>query len=264
MEIAPTLLLEHCELNPQFQRFLLTTSGDAQIVAKGRVLPVSCNKVLCSEESNTGLAPGWPELEIELPQSWGVTARLDSAAEQRIADEFQPQLQFYRLWNYTAVRDAVISVPNIPVAARETASALLACIVDDHELRAQLHDLLDKHFAPRGKWSTPNLELLDVLLTVSHGKQSTVSVGEMTKKLNNALESQGETLVLQPRAVGHLLKTFGFETQRLGSQSRGITLSKFNKERIHALHYHGVFGNHTHPDCELCQSRIESLIESMK
>ncbi|MGB7435857.1 MAG: hypothetical protein WBR26_00775 [Candidatus Acidiferrum sp.] len=264
MEIAPTLLLEHCELNPQFQRFLLTTSGDAQIVAKGRVLPVSCNKVLCSEESNTELAPGWPELEIELPQSWGPTARLDSTEAQRIADEFQPQLQFYRLFHYAAVRDAVISVPNIPSRARETAGALLACVVGDPELRAHLHHLLDEHFAPRGIWSTPKVELLAVLLAVSHGKQSTVSVGEMTKKLNDELERQGETLVLQPRAVGHLLRTLGFETQRLGSRSRELTLSKFNKERIHALHFHGMLGNHTDADCELCQSRVESLIESVK
>jgi hypothetical protein len=80
------------------------------------------------------------------------------------------QLQEYRLRNHAAVRDAISSVPDIPIDAREIASTLLASIVDEG-FRARLKDLLKTHFQSRQMFSVANLALIEALLTLSHGIQ---------------------------------------------------------------------------------------------
>jgi len=265
MDIAPTLVIERCEPTPQFQRFLdLTNANGSQIVAKGRVLRLCCSKVLCSEESWAGVIPGWPELEIVLPQSWQSLPPLNLVEQQRIVEEFQPKLQMCRLQNYTAVRDSVSKAPNVPFAAQETASALVACVAADEGLRAQLTELLKNHFLAPRTFSAPHRALLSGLLAVSHAKKSTVCVGEITTHMNRTLDSWGETLVLQARAVGNILRSFDFSTQRLGSTSRGIMLLSATKERIHSLaRNYGILENPSENDCAFCQKWSTELLESI-
>jgi hypothetical protein len=59
MEIAPTLLIERCERSSQFRKFLeATSSRDAQILSKGRILNACCAKFLCIEEPLSDAMPG--------------------------------------------------------------------------------------------------------------------------------------------------------------------------------------------------------------
>jgi hypothetical protein len=254
LDLAPTLIIERCEPTTQFQRLLeLTNSRDAQIIIKGRLLNASCSKVVCGEESWGGSVPGWPALEIALPLAPRFVPVLTVAEQQRIKDEFQPKLQMFRLQNHKVARESMVSLYEVPETAREMASTLVAGVAADERLTARLAEPLKKHFLASGRQSELQNEVITVLLAVSHENKATVSVAEVTSRLNQLLEHHGQLLVLQPRAVGSILRTLGFPTQRLGSSSRGMTLLNSVKQRIHELaSARGILTGYSHPACDVC------------
>ena len=86
------------------------------------------------------------------------------------------------------------------------------------------------------------LAVIEALLALSGDeKRASVGVAEITTGVNRILENNGELLVLAPRAVGSVLRTLGFSTQRLGATGRGITLLNSVKQRLHDLAIrHGI------------------------
>jgi hypothetical protein len=239
MEIASTLLVERCEPTTPFLRFLeATNSRDSNVIVKGRILNACCGKVLCSEQSWSGTVPGWPLLEIFLPEFPGALPVLTLAEWQRIAAEFQPKLEMFRLKNFVLARDSATDFPDIPAAARELAGCLGACVADDKVLQGELGDLLKKQFLSVQSQSEREVHVavIQALLALSKDeKRASAGVAEITFRVNRILENNGELLVLAPRAVGSVLRTLGFSTQRLGAAGRGITLLNSVKQRIHDL-----------------------------
>jgi len=77
-----------------------TGSHDAQIVAKGRILNASCAKVLCTEESLSGMVSDWLGLEIPVQHLAVPLPAFDFRAQEQIVAEFQPKLEMFRLTNY--------------------------------------------------------------------------------------------------------------------------------------------------------------------
>jgi hypothetical protein len=178
---------------------------------------------------------------------------LTVAEQQRIKNEFQPKLQMFRLQNHKIAQESRVSLYEVPETAREMASTLVAGVAADERLTARLAEPLKKHFLASGRQSELENDVMTVRLVLSQENKATVSVAELTNRLNELPERNGELLVLQPRAVGSILRTLGFPTQRLGSTSRGITLLNSVKQRIHELaSARGILTGYSHPDCDMC------------
>lgn len=252
MEIAPTLIVERCEPTTPFLRFLeATNSRDSNVIVNGRILNACCGKVLFSEQSWSGTVHGWPLLEIFLPEFLGALPVLTLTERQRLAAEFQPKLEMFRLKNFVLARDSAIDFPDIPAAARELARCLGACVADDKALQGKLGDLLKKQFLSVQSQSEREVHVavIEALLALSKDeKRASAGVAEITFRVNRILENNGELLVLAPRAVGSVLRTLGFSTQRLGAVGRGITLLNSVKQRIYDLAIrHGILENGLNP-----------------
>ena len=220
MDVSPTLLVERCEPTMPFLKFLeVTNSRDSHVIVKGRILNVYCGKVLFSDQSWSGTVPGWPLLEIVLPEFPGALPVLTLRERQRLAAEFQPKLEMFRLKNFVLARDSAIDFPDIPAAARELARCLGACVADDQELQGQLADLLKKQFLSVQNQSEREVHLavIEALLALSKDeKRASVGVAEITVRVNRILENNGELLVLSPRAVGVSYELWAFQRSGWG------------------------------------------------
>jgi hypothetical protein len=239
MEIAPTLFIERCERSLQFRKFLeATSSRDAQILSKGRILNACCAKVLCIEEPLSDATPGWLTIELPGATTNGPLPVLDASAQQQLLEEFQPKFEMFRLINYNLVRASVFDLPEINSQARDVARCLGAVVASDCELQAQLAELLkdpDHHVYAE---TTNELQsvVIEALLSSSHqAKKECLGVAEITTMVNKTLERHGESLEMNPRAVGNILRALGFSTQRLSATRRGIFLLNSVRRHIHQL-----------------------------
>jgi len=240
MEITPSLLIERCELTPQFLKFVeATSSHDAQIVSKGRIFKACCAKVLCVEEVFSDLLPGWLTIELSGKDLNTSLPVLDAHAQEQIVEEFQPKLEMFRLKNYTLVRESIFEAPAISSGARDLARCLGGAVASDTELQEQLRPLLKgQDGQPVYGDSAKELHwvVVEALLSCSHQSQKKhIGVAELTATINRILERRGELLVINPRAVGNILRALGFSTQRLTAIQRGIILLNSVRLRIHQL-----------------------------
>jgi len=239
MEIGPTLLIERCEPTPQFVKFLeATSSRDAQIVSKGRILNASCAKVLCSEESLSGMVPNWLGLDIPVPHLAAPLPLFDFRAQEQIVGEFQPKLEMFRLTKYALVRDSGFDLRETTNATREMVRCLGASVADDVALQAQLAALLSEQYHPIHTQAEKELHsaVIEALLALSHqANKESAGVAEITTAVNEILERRGELLEMKPRAVGSILGVLGLSTKRLGASGRGVTLLNSVRRRIHEL-----------------------------
>jgi hypothetical protein len=240
MEIAPSILIERCELNPQFLKFLETTnSHDAQIVSKGRILKASCAKVLCVEEPLSDLLPDWLTIDVSGTDMGSSLPVLDARAQAQIVEEFQPKLEMFRLKNYALVRESNFDVAELSPGARDLARCLGGAVASDAELQEQLRAFLkgqDNEPARADSARELHSVVIEALLSCSHQPQKQrVGVAELTTTVNKTLERRGELFVMSPRAVGNILRVLGFSTQRLTAVQRGIILLNSVRQRIHRL-----------------------------
>ena len=77
----------------------------------------------------------------------------------------------------------------------------------------------------------------------------------MASCVNSSLKQVGEEADLKPRAVGAILKSLGFATEKLDSFGRGIQLTHQVKRRIHQLQrsYDLKAADAASRDCALCE-----------
>ena len=263
MEIAPSLLIERCEPSPQFLKFLeATSSHDAQIVSKGRILKATCAKILCIEESLRDLLPGWLTIELSGADMGTPLPVLDARAQEQIMEEFQSKLEMFRVKNYALVRTSVFDVPEISSGTRDLARCLGGAVAGEADLQKQLGALLkEQDIQPVRTDSANELNsvVIEALLSCSHQSQKErVGVAELTTTVNKVLERRGELLVMNPRAVGNILRALGFSTQRLTAIRRGIVLLNSVRQRIHRLaSKHELLGAGSRSiDCAQCDELI--------
>ena len=239
-EIGPTLLIERCEPSSQFLKFLeVTNSQDAQIVSRGRVLKASCAKVVCIEEPLGASLSGWLTIELPVTGRDGRLPVFDPDAQQRVADEFQPKFEMFRLRNYNLVNTSVFDVPEISSDARDLARCLGGVVAGDAEIQAELAGLLkEQDVLPVRTEHANELHsvVIEALLFCSHqSKNQNAGVAEITTTVNNILKRRGELLEMSPRGVGNILRALGFSTHRLSATRRGIILLNSVRQRIHRL-----------------------------
>jgi hypothetical protein len=258
MEIAPTLLIERCERSSQFRKFLeATSSRDAQILSKGRIFNACRAKVLCIEEPLSDAMPGWLTIEFPGTASNGRIPVFDANAQQQLMEEFQPKFEMFRLLNYNLVRASAFDLPEINSQARDVARCLGAVVEGDAELQARLAELLKgpDHRVYTETANELHEVVIEALLSCLHqAEKECLGVAEITSTVNKTLERRGESLEMNPRAVGNILRALGFSTQRLSATRRGIFLLNSVRRQIHQLAaQHELLNAHFRSaDCAQC------------
>ena len=121
---------------------------------------------------------------------------------------------------------------------REIASMLGNSITDDPSLQGLIPMLLEPQDQDVRIRRTDSIEAVvneGTLFLAHEAKRGQARVGEITTIANGILRNRGESIQLDPRAVGNYLRASGLFTQRLGRAGRGIRFTNEIRRRIHQL-----------------------------
>ena len=236
--LHPTLFIDSERLTPSILR-LLAASNDrnAHVPWRGSLVNVYCGKVVYRGDVLANDLFGDATLEVNLAPSRGRLPILDATTLQRIATAFQPQFLAYRLRNIAKVRDSQFDLAAFASPIRVLARVLGSCLIDAPELQAGLGPLLEaqQDKIRTERWLDLRCVCLEALLFHSHsGQRDRVYVGELTRTATTILESRGETVPLEPRAIGPVLRLFGFYAKR-DKKGWAIRFTDDVCRRIHRL-----------------------------
>jgi hypothetical protein len=154
------------------------------------------------------------------------------------AQKLQGKLRRYREINLARVRDSHFDAPQFRSPMREIASMLGNSIVDAPSLQRCVLTLLEPQDLDVRTRRTDSLEaiVIEAALFLSHeGRRTQARAGEIATIVNGILKGRGETVELDPRAVGYTLRALGLFSVRLGRAGRGIRFTKEVRRSIHGL-----------------------------
>ena len=236
--LSVTLLIGQPELSPATRRLLhVSRLRNFGVLRAGKLLDLCHAIVLYAAQSGQGDEFTDGSLQIHISPTVRALPPLTMDGEQEIAAQFQPRLLAYRLANYDKVLCNAFDAPELTGNIRESARNLGCCIIGAPELQAGVMSLLraQEELALSAQVWRPECVVLEALLVLCHetGHES-VLIGEVTKLVNGILTGRGESLELQPRKLGHILRSLGVFTQR-GAKGYGFYLSNDAKRHLHEL-----------------------------
>ena len=151
---------------------------------------------------------------------------------------FQAKLFQYREINLARVRESQYDAPQFSSPTREIAVLLGSAIVDDPALTRLIIPLLenqDEDARVRRTDSIRAVEIEAAFFLCHEQKRNRALVGEFATIANGILEGRGETVKLDPGAVGDHLRSLGLFSERLGQAGRGIRFVKHVRHKVHQL-----------------------------
>lgn len=238
MGLQPTLLIDLEHLSPSTRRLLsASNSPNAYVPWRGALVNLYSAKAIYRGDSLGDGLFGDAALRINLAPSRGRLPILDASTQQEIASELQSRLVAYRSRNIGKVRESEFDLPAFGSPTRILARVLGACIVDAPDLQAGLVPLLEEHEEKirAARWVDLRCVVLEALVFHCHrGQEDRVYVGEITRTAAVIQKGRGETAQLEPRAIGHLLRSFGFCLRR-DSKGWALALTDTVRRRIHRL-----------------------------
>jgi hypothetical protein len=239
LKLQPALFLDGGQCNGQLPRLLRQLSApDSFVFWKGQLCQFQGAKLVCTEESLPSDLLNAGFMEVRVPPARGILAILDQQARQRIAEEFQPKLLMYRLVNYHQVRASKFDVPEFPSPMRDLARSLAAAVPNETKLQSSIASLLQAQSDQDLIKPTSELDsvVIEAMLMLCHEKdRKSFHVAEVSEKVNEILEARGESLNLNPWAVGRKLRKLDITTQRLDANGRGALLLNDLRHHVHSL-----------------------------
>jgi hypothetical protein len=235
-----------------------------RIPRNGRLLDVFCPIVVCTEDPTTDSWLLENSIQIELMPTGTRCQRISPLRQREISRELQAKLLSYRFINFSKVQQSEFDAPQFSFRTRETARNLGACVIDDRELQSRVISLLEQQDEDVRVRRTTKLEaiVIEAGLLFCHEKKKRESayVSEFATVSSAILENRGESIKLEPRAIGDILRSLGLFTRRLDRAGRGILLLREVRDQIHQLAWR--FGVRSIEDgvdrCEFCtQARAQ-------
>jgi hypothetical protein len=264
--LSPTLIIDQPVPTLELQRSLRMISRPGGLIArKGRLFNVSCPAIVCTAEP---LTDPWL-IQSSIPVVVVPAAPRLSATDRELAkfsEDMQAKLLAYRLGNFSKVHTSRFDAPELSSPVREVACTLGSCVVGDPELQAGVIPLLQEHDEEIRvhRSLTTRAIVTEAGLFLSHeNKRESAYVGEIATISNGILKGRGETLELESRAVGHILRTMGLPTKRLGEAGRGIFFLNDVRRRIHRLAWSYGVRSVQNGGVEGCQYCAEAKFESI-
>ncbi|MGB8493869.1 MAG: hypothetical protein WCE53_05660 [Candidatus Acidiferrum sp.] len=239
LELQPALLIENGQCDGQLLKLLrLLNVQDAYVPWKGRLINLSCAKVISTEESLPVDLSAAGFIEIRVPPARRSLPILDHRAQQEIAKEFQPQLLTYRLVNYHSARVSEFDAPDLASPFRNFARCLGASVPDEPELQREIAPLLQGQSDQILVKCETDLDsvVIEAMFALCHEKdRQSFHVADVSNNANKILEQRGESLEMNPWTVGRRLNSLGITTKRLDSAGRGALLLNAMRDLVHKL-----------------------------
>jgi hypothetical protein len=192
---------------------------------------------------------------------------IDERVQCAIAEEFQPQLLFYRLKHCAKIQVIEADVPEFAVATRQLASNLAACFSDDLELAKELVSLLGSQDQDLRAKQTGDIEyaILSVLLGLIHeGKLRRIPAAKIAQWADALQRSKGQVFEYSAEEVGWKLRAFNVCRHRTSSGSV-IKLDSETRRQVHRLaRRYGLLskipGGEQCPECAAEPARSKGVV----
>lgn len=242
--IVPTLLIDEFESgssarNHDVLRLLRTGSTKGVHAVRGaRIFETFCAKVISSRTGPQDTALASRAIFISMRPTRKALPHLGEDTLEEIAQRFQPQLLRYRLENYLrSAGQSQMELPNFTSRMSDLASALAVPLLGDKSLEHQLEAVLSPQDeeAKLSRHSEPEWATATGLFEECHTGCGILTAGDLCSTVNGWLAQNGEPDPLTPRAVGDVLRSLGFRTEKLGNRGRGLRLTRAVKRQIHQV-----------------------------
>jgi hypothetical protein len=242
--LRPTLLLDELRFNGTQHSYALECwlrAGSARgvpVTAQGELVDSFGAKVLCSRQPASDSALLSRAFHLSMIPSGKSLPALDEETVQRIASDFQARFLMFRLQHYREYRPTPIDRSLLSPRMQDLVLALLVPLRDVKDAMPPILDALKEqvHQAEVERANEPEALVLIALFNYCHANDSsTVLVGQLATWVNACRRNLGEEADLKPRAVGAILKSVGFTTEKLDSFGRGLHLTAEVKRKIHQL-----------------------------
>jgi len=233
------LLIDQLARSKELERVLrIMSRPGSPILHKGGFRDVSIPTLVCTAEP---LRDQWildQALQITLTPTRGPLPNFDPHTLNESARKLKGKLNLYRERNLAKVRNSHFESPKLSSPMREIASMLGNSIADDPCLQGLVPMLLKPQDLDVRTRRTDSIEAVvnEAALFLSHeAKRGQARVGEITTIANGILRGRGESIQLDPRAVGNYLRASGLFPERLGRAGRGMRFTNEIRRRIHQL-----------------------------
>ncbi len=233
------LLIDQPAPSKELLRVLrIVSRPGARVPWKGQLREMSRPVVLCTAESLSDPRLLEQAIQIPLVPARNALPKLDLEWAEDTSKQMRARLHQYREDNLAKVRASQFDAPEFSSPTREITAFLGSVIVDDAELQARVIRLLreqEKDSRVR-RTNSPGAVVFESGLFLCHEpRRGRALVGEFATVANGIFKGRGESIELEPRAVGDILRSGGLFTQRLGRAGRGIVLTRENRKKIHEL-----------------------------
>jgi len=252
-ELMPTLLIREAQISKRMAALLDASTQAGYLVSSGKDFQqFYCPKCIYIGEHAENQLRSSHTIQIHVG---GNSARpLYRPPTEEVIRDFQNRLLTYRLVNRDKVAASNFHVSLFRPEVCAMAEALGAAIVDDTEIQGGIIKLLEERDeqARVDRANGQNGVVLRAALFHCHQDGPQVFVREIAATANQIYSEEGESLKLSSETVGHVLKSLGLYSRRVGNAGRGLILDKATQTRVHRLSkaYEVLPAM---PDCAFCQ-----------
>ncbi len=254
-ELMPTLLIRELQISKRMAALLDASTQPGYLVSSGKDFQqFYCPKCIYLGEHAEDQLRSAHNIQIHVGGN-SVRPMHRPPTEEAIND-FQNRLFTYRLLSRDKVAGSKYRVSVFRPEICAIAEALGAVIVDDAELQGGITKLLEER-DEQARVDRANgqngVVLRAVLIHCHENTQEHVFVREIAATANEIYREEGESLKINNETVGHVLKSLGLYSRRLGTAGRGLILDKATQTRVHRLSQaYEVLP--AVPACSFCQS----------
>ena len=236
-ELLPTLLIRQPQLTKRMASILDASAQPGYLVSHGKeYCRLYCPKCIYVDEVRKSDALLKTSLSVHVESnSWQSQSLL---ANRETAQDFQNRLFSYRLFSHDKVARSNFRVSGFRPETCAIAEVLGAAIVDNTELQARVIALMgerDKQSRVDRSSGIHGMVVRAVLLHCHESDQPKLFVREIAETVNQIYRQEGESSKVSSETVGHVLKSLGVYSQRLGSAGRGFLLQKALHVQAHRL-----------------------------
>lgn len=233
IHLHPTLLVADPRLSPKACSFWRVANLPGMVVPAtgGAVCELACSKAVALQPQDPPDVWGEEAMHLVLPPT--EFPPLSNGLLADIADEFQPQLELWRLRRLIGAEKFAPPSPQLPDC--ELARSLCRCIPEDAGIIRTLTPLLESHrqevLAQRAR--DPQAAIVKAIWDPAH-RPGKMSVTEITERVNAILLSSGELHVFNAWEIGWLLRKLRLHTHR-SPNWKVLRFSSEIRQRLHQL-----------------------------